>query len=100
MIECPFQINNPKRAYLFLYLLTNKILFLTQLIILFNLPAKGDSEPIETAQRKCCISYLCSCYLCTGVSILKPPVKFNLVECHKVELSLNTISQEPVSHQC
>ena len=46
MIECPFQINNPKRAYLFLYLLTNKILFLTQLIILFNLPAKGDSEPI------------------------------------------------------
>ena len=46
MIECPFQNNNPKRAYLFLYLLTNKILFLTQLIILFNLPAKGDSEPI------------------------------------------------------
>ena len=32
--------NNPKRAYLFLYLLTNKILFLTQLIILFNLPSK------------------------------------------------------------
>ena len=32
--------------YLFLYLLTNKILFLTQLIILFNLPAKGNSEPI------------------------------------------------------
>ena len=57
-------------------------------------------KSIETAQRKCCISYLCSCYLCTGVSILKPPVKFNLVECHKVELSLNTISQEPVSHQC
>ena len=39
-------INNLKRAYLFLYLLTNKILFLTQLIILFNLPAKGNSEPI------------------------------------------------------
>ena len=38
-------INNLKRAYLFLYLLTNKILFLTQLIILFNLPAKGNSEP-------------------------------------------------------
>ena len=32
--------NNPKRAYLFLYLLTNKILFLTQLIIFFNLPSK------------------------------------------------------------
>ena len=32
--------NNPKRVYLFLYLLTNKILFLTQLIILFNLPSK------------------------------------------------------------
>ena len=68
MIECPFQINNPKRAYLFLYLLTNKILFLTQLIILFNLPAKGDSEPIFKVFKWFIIPKVHICfYICSQI---------------------------------
>ena len=70
MIECPFQINNPKRAYLFLYLLTNKILFLTQLIILFNLPAKGDSEPIFKVFKWLLIpkAHICF-YICSQIHV-------------------------------
>ena len=51
MIECPFQINNPKRAYLFLYLLTNKIANLISKLNFYKLiPYPMDNMLNRSAQ--------------------------------------------------